>query len=148
MLNKVSFLIAYIVIVSGCATNGAATIPEVNRPLADLQKIAAKSLPLGLRKTSENDRELFSHYFETRDRKFRPAQKSEERRFAHIFILGDRRPYQIDVVVQIERREKDSPTYVEAGTDAKLAKVIRQRIVQHLSKRREDLNFIDDFRVF
>ena len=147
MLIRLVGALSFLFLVS-CATKGAVSIPDLNRPMADLQRIAAKSLPLGLRKQSANGREFFSHYFETKNRKFQMAQRGGERRYAHILVLGDRRPYKIDVVVHLERVDPKTKTYVEVGADLRLAKVIRQRIAQHLSKRREDLNFIDDFRVF
>jgi hypothetical protein len=125
------------------------------RSLADLQKIAAKSMPLGLRQTSPNGREYFSDYFIASDRKFKPAEKSPVRSYAHVLVLGDRRPYVIEVLVHTEKASKaamaasgNTTGYEEIGLDKGLAKVVRKRVLQQLNKRREDLNIIDDFRVF
>ena len=121
----------------------------MDRPLADLQHLAAKSLPLGLRKTSPNGREFFSNYFITNGRKFKLADKGPERRYAQILVLGDRRPYTLDVVVQIEKVDANAPGgYSIVGTDVGIAKVVKKRLQSQLNKRREDLNIIDDFRVF
>lgn len=130
----------------GCSTRGTLEVANLDRPLTDLQSIAARSMPLGLRRTSANGREYFSNYFLAADRRFKPADKGPERSYAHILVLGDRRPYDLEILVHRERLEGSA--YVEFGLDQRIAKVIRSRVVQELTKRREDLNIIDDFRVF
>ncbi len=146
---KESLVFSFCLLLAGCASAGALYVQDVNRPLIELQKIAAKCAPLGLRSTSQNGREFFSQYFQTENRKFKKAEKNQERRFAHILILGDQRPYRIEILVKIERVDpsKDSG-YSVVGMDQSLAKVVRNRIRQQLNKRREELNIIDDFRVF
>ncbi|MGE0762903.1 MAG: hypothetical protein AB7N80_06465 [Bdellovibrionales bacterium] len=144
-----TFAFAVLVILCGCVSPGGLTVGEVDRPLSELQHIAAKSLPLGLRTTSANGREFFSNYFVAAGRKFKAAEKLRERKYAQIQVLGDRRPYKIQVYVQNERTDAASQTgYSNVGTDLGLAKVIKRRVQQQLNKRREDLNIIDDFRVF
>jgi len=154
-MNFRPFALFMLLIAGSCATKGSLRIAELDRPLMDLQNIAAKSMPLGLRKTSPNGREYFSEYFIASDRKFKPAEKSPVRSYAHVLVLGDRRPYTIEVLVHTEKFSKtgagatgSAPGYEEIGLDKGLAKVVRKRIVQQLNKRREDLNIIDDFRVF
>lgn len=93
--------------------------------------------------------EWFSNYFVVQGRKFVPAKTAPVRYFAHVYILGDRRPYVIEVYVKRERRASPRLNdYVEDGADQGLARIIHRRIQQQLSKRREDLNIIDDFRIF
>ena len=104
-------------------------------------------MPLGLRKTSPNGREFYSNYFVVDGRKFKSADKSPIRRYAHILVLGDRRPYNLQILVHVEKGPQGQG-FREVGTDQRLAKVIRNRVVQQLNKRREDMNIIDDFRVF
>ena len=71
------------------------------------------------------------------------------RSYAQVYILGDRRPYVIEVYVNKQRRvSAQSSEYVDEGSDQEIAKVVYQRIQFQLSKRREDLNIIDDFRIF
>lgn len=107
-------------------------------------------MPLGLRKTSPNGREFFSNYFVTEGRKFKPADKLPQRMYAHILVLGDRRPYSMQVIVHREKAVagRGATGFEDVGTDQGIAKVIRRRVVQQLTKRREDMNIIDDFRVF
>ena len=143
------FAICTFLTLCSCMSSGGLTVGVVNRPLADLQHIAAKSLPLGLRKTSPNGREFFSNYFVSTDRKFKAADKAPERKYAQILVLGDSRPYTIQVYVQVERLDKSTLSgYSVVGTDVRIAKVVKKRIQSQLNKRREDLNIIDDFRVF
>lgn len=93
--------------------------------------------------------EWSSNYFLTRGRKFVPAQTAPRRMYAHVYILGDRRPYVVEVYVKKERRvSPGTNTYADDGLDQELARVIQKRIQQQLSKRREELNIIDDFRIF
>lgn len=134
---------------SGCTTFGGAKIENINRSLMDLQKHVTKALPLGLRKTSPNGREFYSNYFIARDRSFRPADDLPMRSYAHILILGAERPYLIRIYVQNEKASSGSSReYSDAGSDTAMARVIRARLDDQLNKRREDINIIDDFRVF
>ena len=124
-------------------------VNDLDRPLTDLQRIAAKSMPLGLRNTSPNGREYFSNYFQAVDRKFKPAEKENDRSYAHVLVLGDRRPYNIQIFVHKERKSTQAVSgYEEIGLDVGLARTVRKRIIAQLNKRREELNVIDDFRVF
>jgi len=136
--------------IAGCGTSGGVKINDLDRALLDLQGIAEKSMPLGLRKTSPNGREFFSNYFVTEKRKFKPAEKLPHRMYAHILVLGDRRPYTMQIIVHKEKAAtgRGASGFEDAGMDQGIAKVIRKRVVQQLTKRREDMNIIDDFRVF
>ena len=129
-----------------CSTPGGLTVPDVDRPLLDLQRIASKSLPMGLRSVSTNGREYFSKYFIVVGRKFKSAEKLVERKYAHLLVLGDRRPYTIQVIVPIEKSIGGKTVII--GTDSAVAEVIRKRIRQQLTLRREDPNIIDEFRAF
>jgi hypothetical protein len=141
---------ALIVLVAGCVSMPSVQVEGLNRPLADLQKIAARSLPLGQRKISSNGREFYSNYFVALAHEFKPADSLSNRNFAQILVLGDRRPYAIQVVVYREQfsNELSGGGYRTSGTDQTLAHVVLNKINRELNKRREDLNIIDDFRVF
>lgn len=139
----ISFLLC-----TSCAINyGGLKVNNLDRPLQDLQRVAQNSLPLGMRKVSTNHREFYSNYFIAVDRSFRPAEQMPQRSYAVIYVLGDMRPYTIEVVVIREKKGKGSQ-YVAIGKDKRIATVIRTRLQKELSKRREDRNMIDDFRAF
>lgn len=133
----------------GC-THGGIRITDLDVPLVDLQKAVVDSLPLGKREVSINGREFFSEYFVVVQNRARPATKLGTRYYAHVYVLGDRRPYIVEGLVRKEVREKGAvgPEYSDAGIDQRLTKVLMRKIKGNLSKRREDRNIIDDFRVF
>jgi hypothetical protein len=67
-----------------------------------------------------------------------------------MIILGDRRPYNIEISVIKEEREVEGEdfSYYETGHDERLAKQLETALHTRLTKRREELNIIDDFRAF
>ncbi len=137
-----------LIFLSSCASSyGGLQIQGVNRPLLDLKKIAANSSPLGVRKISSNQREFTSKYFKVVGRKFQPAETLKERSYSVIYVLGDRRPYVVEVVVVNERMDAQG-RYYDVGKDERIARLIKGRFQTSLSKRREDVNMIDDFRAF
>ncbi|MCB0393575.1 MAG: hypothetical protein KDD25_03410, partial [Bdellovibrionales bacterium] len=81
---------------------------------------------------------------------------------AHILVLGDRRPYKIEVQVQIEQRDSGGKPkskitsykdlsggqWSSFGPDEDIAEQIGQIIFDYLLKASRDRNIIDDFQVF
>jgi hypothetical protein len=132
---------------SGCASSGSVSIDDLNTSLVDLQRVVTDALPLGKRKQSQNTRVFYSSYFLVKKGEYEAAADHPYRNYAEIFILGDRRPYKIEVRVITEKRERDGE-YSLIKYDEGLARVISRRIQMALHKRREDRNIIDDFRVF
>lgn len=134
----------FLLLVSGCASS-TYIIDSQNYSLGELKKIL-----IGLtgepRKVSENQRTLYSRYFSRKnDPKFDP-EKSAERLYAKIAILGDRRPYDVEVQVIIEA--KDEKNYVDEGPDEIETNKLGRDIKIRLNQSREDRNVIDDFRAF
>jgi len=127
-------------------------IENLDMPIHELQKAVEMNLPGGRRQMSDNGREYKSDYFVITNGKMQLAGNATDRFYAHIFILGDRRPYTLHVSVLREHRVKGGEEYNQKfqtyATDERIAKVITQRIQTTLSKRRDDRNIIDDFRVF
>lgn len=117
-----------------------------------VQKVVVYSLPAGKRRVTKGGRVFYSNYYlPTKDQGYQPASKSALRYTAKVYVLGDRRPYTIEVEVARERRDAgsgDFTTYTRDGFDERLAKILSAQIKGNLSKRPEDLNIIDDFRVF
>ena len=136
-----------LVLVTGCATRGASSIKNLSISIQELQRVATDALPLGKRGQSQNERELTSEYFIEKDGEYESARGSKIRKYAQILILGDRRPYTIEVTVAVEARDAGGE-YSLVKYDQGVARVITRRIQNALHKRREDRNIIDDFRVF
>ena len=128
-----------------CATSGE-KIEDLNVSLVRLQKLADTSLPVARRKVSRNGREFYSVPFITEKGQFVKAEDSRVRMTAIIKVLGDRRPYTMEIQVVKEARGQSG--FEQVGYDEGLARVIRRRIQKALVQRREDRNIIDDFKAF
>lgn len=155
MRKHLLFFIFIILQLLGCTTTfgsrQTSRIPALDWPLGELRAVAASVLPTGQRAISPNGRELLSRHFVLEGSKgYKPAGDATERYFASILVLGDRRPYDVEISVTLERRvlRGQQFTYVVEGYDTRLAKELEKKLRLELTKRREDLNIIDDFRVF
>ncbi len=127
------------------------TIKEIQASLGDIRSAIVSSFPIGSRAVSSNGREIVSkHFLVAGNGSVRPAGDALERYFAQITILGDRRPYDVEIVVAHEKRvlRGEIFAYVIDYYDTLLARDISRRLEDELAKRREDRNIIDDFRVF
>lgn len=133
-----------------CVTTkpGAVTIEDLNMPLADLQAVVSGVMPEGLLRVSQNEREFFSNFFVIANQRTKPAGNSNVRFYAHILVLGDRRPYNIKTMVKEERRPSANGEFREVAIDKRMSLLLSQLIQKRLSKRPSDRNVIDDFRVF
>jgi hypothetical protein len=100
------------------------------------------------RATSENGREMVSKYYDRKGNRDEEALKSSRERLStHTTILGDRRPYDIQVEVVVEIRDHDGKFQVverDEGRAEKIAKEIQKALVQS----RDNRNLIDDFRAY
>ncbi len=128
----------------------ASRIEKIEMPLQSLQQLVVGSLPVGLSGASSNGREFTSVNFILDQGMYKAARDALDRYWARILVLGDSRPYAVEVFVTREKRvlRGDDFTYAVVGHDSRLAKELAARIQEQLSKRREDRNIIDDFRVF
>lgn len=141
-------LASVLLLVTGCAGfSKTQVIRDLNVAMADLQKVVRSALPISKRIESQNSREFYSAYFVYRNGEYEKAENAKVRYTAHISILGDRRPYTIEVEVPVEGRSSTGE-YMLIKYDEGHAKVITRRIQKALYERREDRNIIDDFRVF
>ena len=143
-------LILGAVVCSGCASittpRYAATIKDLDKPLIDIQRLIARTLPIGLNYASPNGREMHSKHFIMDKGVAKAVGEVADRYVATVTVLGDRRPYTLEIVVARENRKEGK--YRIVGYDIGMARQLERRIQQELAKRREDLNVIDDFRVF
>ena len=131
-------------------THGGIRFEDLDLPLTEIQKAVVDGLPLGKRAISENSREIFSEYFVMIENKPRPAGRLKVRYYAHIYILGDRRPYQVEGLVrkQVKESIEGIHDYADAGIDEELTKIVMANVKAKLIKSRDERNIVDDFRVF
>lgn len=131
----------------GCVSKVA--IMDVMAPLPTISAIVINSLPGGAKKKSLNGREYTSGYFKPDDMD-ENAEDDRLRSYAIVTILGERRPYSIDVRVfrEVRERHEGVTTYRVLGQDRRIADKLIKTIREALANRPEDRNIIDDFRVF
>jgi hypothetical protein len=141
-MNFILFLI------SGCSLMMYQTTDDISLSVGTITKVVISSFPIGLREKSQNGRELLSAYFSPKqeDLYFDP-EKSPHRAYIKAIILGDRRPFSLDVGVFIEERV-GLKEYRLMKYDKKLAIKYSNIIQERLAQSREDRNVIDDFRPF
>lgn len=150
-------LIILSLVLAGCASLRPTkrvesyTIKELESSVSDIRAAISAATPIGIRAISSNGREILSKHFLASDgNKFRQAADAIERYYVQFIVLGDRRPYDVQIIVAHEKRVLRGETfvYVVDYYDNLLAKDLAKKIEQELAKRREDRNIIDDFRVF
>jgi hypothetical protein len=142
---KMFFSTVLLIFISVACATRTYRVADQNLSLGDIKR-AVTSVIGEPRVLSENQRTYLSQYFSRNpDPKFDPM-KSPERMYAKIAILGDRRPYNIDIQVLVE--ERDGNSYFPAGEDLDQAKKIGKDLRQKLNQGREGRNVIDDFRAF
>ena len=103
------------------------------------------SLPNGQRKAVQGGREFYSNFFVPKSGQY-SSQKDSVRFYAYVVILGDRRPY--DIQITVYRQELKGREYHDVGVDKGLGRMVMRKLQSALSKRRGERDFIDDFRVF
>src|SRR5437868_4344362 len=116
---------AFVFFISACSSMGmgspkyALVIKNVDWPLLELQSLVAYMVPTGLRSPSANGREFYSKHFVLDGPKYKLAGDAAERFTATITVLGDSRPYDIEIFVTREKRvlRASGFDYVEVGHD-------------------------------
>lgn len=145
-MAKIIFSLLMLLLINGCTTTTGAVIEESNISLTETRKAVVKLFGEP-RAISQNGRELISEYMDKKGRVLESAKKAKERRYAHITILGERRPYDIVVNVVIETLvEADS--YEKLDDDELLSDVLAKNLQKELLKSLENRNIFDDFNAF
>lgn len=146
MKNLVCFLLTGIsLLLSSCRTGGV-VLRETPLNVSETRR-AVVSVLGEPRSISSNGREIFFQYLDKKDKKIEKMDMIRERHYSHVTILGDRRPYDVQVEVIIEGRNHDGGFDIIERDDAK-ASVIAEKIRQALNQSRDSRNVIDDFRSF
>lgn len=142
---KTFLLLIFILQLSACATEGIFR-RELPGSASDLRK-AIVTVIGDPRVTSFSGRELLSRFHNKEGTYEEPSKNAKERRFTQISILGDRRPFDIQVEVIIERRSGEGE-FVPVATDDAQANDIADRIKKALHQSLDKRNILDDFRAF
>ena len=130
-------------ILTGCASG--VIVPESGKSIEDIDH-AILAITGDPRKISGSKREITSAYFSRRKEPHFDPQKAKERLYAVFTILGDRRPYDIEVRVFAETLADGE--YQDQGLDDAFTEEIARELKQQLARQPNDRDFIDDFRAF
>ncbi len=144
-LIKVGFSLLFFV-----ACTHTPTIPELSYPLDAIEKSVVKSL-VKVRKVSQNRRDYTSEFLMLNGKLWDPLSNETARAYVTVSILGERRPYSVDIEAIVEERPANQPGYSArykvVGQSKKLVDQIAFRIEDEL-RRTQQRNFIDDFKAF
>lgn len=130
---------------TGCRTGGV-ILRETPLSVSETRR-AVVSVIGEPRSISQNGREILSKFYDKREKAIPRMEMARERYYTHVTILGDRRPYDIQVEVLVEGRNSDGAFEVISRDDDR-ATVIAERLRQALNQSRDTRNVIDDFRSF
>lgn len=143
LISLLSFL--GFLFLAGCQTGGV-VLHETPLSISDT-RVAIVTVIGEPRIVSPNGRELYSKFY---DRKGNPIDRMElakERSYTLVTVLGDRRPYDIQVEVLTEERDEDG-VFELVDRDDQRAVPIADKIKKALNESLVNRNIIDDFRSF
>lgn len=146
-MNPIRFLLLFLtaLLLSSCRTGGV-ILRETPLNISETRRavVAVIGEPRSL---SQNGRELTSQYYDKKGNKIEKMSMARERLHTHVTVLGDRRPYDIQVQVLVEGRNEDGG-FDLLERDDKRAATVAEKIRQTLNQSRDSRNVIDDFRSF
>ncbi len=140
-------IIAVLILIFGCGQ--APVIPEANYSLEAIGKSIYKAL-LKVRKISQNRREYISDYLTLDGKLWDPLSNEVRRATAKVLVLGERRPYIIEIQTIVEERPSNEPGYSarfkRVGKSKALIDQLAFRIQDDLRKNKDQS--LDDFKPF
>jgi hypothetical protein len=98
------------------------------------------------RTMSPNGYQITSQYYDRKEKIIERPNDVRERFAIIVNIIGDRRPYDIQVLASVEIRTSEG--YEVAGQDDVMAQVWADKIKKALHESRDKRNVIDDFKAF
>lgn len=143
-LLRYKFL-SFLFVLNACSTTGY-IVEEVDGPLAEIQKVVAENLSEGVGFVTKNQRNFYSKKFSIN------TSKTKVSSIMRISILGDRRPYSLQLKVHVATDSKNIQEAFEQGEESPVSdsysKRTYSRIKEQLTKRLKNKNLFDDFRPF
>ncbi|MGZ3940357.1 MAG: hypothetical protein ACXVBK_16420 [Flavisolibacter sp.] len=129
----------------GCQTEGV-YLRETPLNISETRR-AVVSVIGQPRATSENGREMLSKYYDRKGNSEEQVKNARERLSTHVTILGDRRPYDIQIEVVVEIRDHSGVYQVVERDDTKARKIALE-VQKALVQSRDNRNIIDDFKPY
>lgn len=130
---------------TGCRTGGV-ILRETPLSVSETRRVVVSVIGEP-RSVSQNGREILSKFYDRKEKAIPRMEMARERFYTHVTILGDRRPYDIQVEVLVEGRNADGGFEVISRDDDR-ATTIAEKLRQALNQSRDTRNVIDDFRSF
>ena len=139
------FTLLAALLLSGCSTPQGVVLKETPLGISETRRIISSVTGIP-RMISENGRELYSQFF---DRKGRVDDflTARERLYSRVTILGERRPYNIEVLVIIQNKQADNK-FLDVGHDMRRSEELAEKIRAALNESRDKRNIIDDFKPY
>ena len=147
MLRVLSFV--FLCTTSGCGSLSSVPYAErdtVNASVVGIVK-AFDRAAIGIRGKSTNGRELVSKYHLPGGDGYDYAGDKPERAYTKLRILGERRPYTLQIQYIIEKSDSKG-VYNVIDYDLAKAESILKDLIKYLVTRPGREDFIDDFRPF
>ncbi|UOF00350.1 hypothetical protein [Bdellovibrio reynosensis] len=141
----VSCLFLSTVLLSSCTTGGV-ILRETPLSVSETRRVIVGVIGEP-RSISQNGREIVSQFYDKKNKSIEKMDMAKERFYSHLTILGDRRPYDVQVEVLVEGRNEDGGFDLVDRDDDK-AGILAERLRQALNQSRDTRNVIDDFRSF
>jgi hypothetical protein len=148
-MNKLRFLVTLLLFITSCASTHegpGADRKGVNASVIHIIKAFDKAA-VGIRGRSANGRELVSKYHSPNGDGYDYAATSAERAYSKLKILGERRPYNLQVHYIVEERNSKGIYQIKKYDEGKAQKVLKS-LIDYLVTRPDREDFIDDFRPF
>lgn len=145
MKVRVTLFLLMIFALGACQTRGV-LLKETPLNVSETRRVIVSVIGEP-RSLSQNGRELSSQYYDRKQNEIKKMEMARERLFTHITVLGDRRPYDVQVEVLVESRNQDG-AFELVGSDDNRAAVIADKLKKALHQSRDKRNVIDDFRSF
>jgi len=140
------FLVLISFSILACVSFGVVQIQDVDKPIKLIRYSILQAFPGGKASEGHKGRLFISKVFSVK--RGRLVQEHGRYQYvAEVWIRGPRKPYTLDIEAFRVVRSKKAK-YQRMDTDQRIAKVMSKAIHKELSKRRKDLNIIDDFRAF
>ncbi len=133
----------------GCSTPGYVS-EDLDGSLSEIQKSISDNLPTGVGHVSSNQRSFYSKEFTASISS--ESSKTRVPAVMRVLILGDRRPYSLQILVNQAADIKNAKDAFENGVELESSETYAHRtftsIKDQLSKRLKNKNLFDDFRPF
>lgn len=138
-------LVLVFLFLTSCQTGGI-VLRETPLGISETRK-AVVSVIGEPRRVSQNGRELYSQYYGRDGKNISDPLSVRQRLSTRVIILGDRRPYDIQVTVFIEEKTSGRKFEITGQDDGRAAQ-IAENLRKRLNQSRDSRNVIDDFRSF